>query len=346
MSSSVFWYGTACCRGIVWRVTVCCAVLGHVVVVAYGCVRLLLVVVLTLCVVVCGCGALWRVVFCVGSRWVPRVAPTFALLCCAMCRCVHVLGCVSRGVRFCVSRWGCFGVGFRLVALCVLACVAFWCAVLSRYVLVCGVGRWCVESGTVVRCCVLLFVGWLRCITRCVAHRCFAVGCGVVFRVVGFIVVCCDSALRGVVVLSCWLRYVAPLWCHVAPLGDVVWRGLSQFSHVFVVACSLWCFVVPRCVVEIGVVWCLGMCFVSVHGVVALLCGVVRWCEPCMCVRDTQRHVLLPCVGSRRVVPLVLRHVRRVLHSVMPFTSVGSPGRAIPLGMLAMDMGSRGCTGS
>jgi hypothetical protein len=111
---------------------------GHVVVLVYGCVRLLLVVVLTLCVVVCGCGAWWRVVFCVGSRWVPRVAPTFALLCCAVCRCVRVLGCVFRGVRFRVSRWGCFGVGFRLVALCVLACVALWCAVLSRCVLV----RW------------------------------------------------------------------------------------------------------------------------------------------------------------------------------------------------------------
>ena len=186
------------------------------------CVWLLLVVVLTLCVVVCGCSAWWRVVFCVGSRWVPPVAPTFALLCCAVCRCVRVLGCVFRGVRFRLSRWGCFGVGFCLVALCVLACVALWCAVLSRCVLVRWVGRWCVASGTVVRCCVLLFVGWLRCITRCVAHRCFAVGCGVVFRVVGFVVVCCVSVLRGLVVLSCWLRYVAPLWCHVAMLGDVV----------------------------------------------------------------------------------------------------------------------------
>ena len=224
--------------------------------------------------------------------------------------------------------------------------VALWCAVLSRCVVLRWVGRWCVESGTVVQCCVFLFVGWLRCITRCVAHRCFAVGCGVVFRVVGFVVRWCVSALRCVVFLSCWLRYVAPLWCHGAPLGDVVWRGLSRFSRVFVVECSLWCVVVPRCVVVIGVVWCLGTCFVSVHGVVVLLCGVVRWCEPCMCVRDTQRHVLLPCVGSRRVVPLVLCHVRRVLHSVMPFTSVGSAGRAIPFGMLAMDMGSRGCTGS
>ena len=35
-----------------------------------------------------------------------------------------------------------------------------------------------------------------------------------------------------------------------------------------------------------------------------------------------------------------------MLHSVMPFTSVGSAGRAIPFGMLAMDMESRGCTGS
>ena len=120
----------------------------------------------------------------------------------------------------------------------------------------------------------------------------------------------------------------------------------SWFSRVFVVACSLWCFHVPRCVVVIGVVWCFGMCFLPVHGVVAVLCGVVRLCEPCMCVRDTQRHVLLPCVGSRHVVPLVLSHARRVLHSVMPFTSVGSAGRAIPIGMLAMDMGLRGCTGS
>ena len=201
-------------------------------------------------------------------------------------------------------------------------------------------------SGTVARCCVLLFVGWLRCITRCVAHRCLAVGCGVVFRVVGFVVVCFVSALRGVVVLSCWLRHVAPLWCHVAPLGDVVWCGLSWFSRVSEVACSLWCCVVPCCVVVIGVVWCSGMCFVSLHGVVALLCGVVRLCESFMCVRDTQRHVLLPCVGSRCVVSFVLRHVRRVLHSVMPFTPVGSAGRAIPLGKMAMDMGLRGCTGS
>ena len=226
--------------------------------------------------------------------------------------------------------------GVRCVVVC---CVVALCFGALGLTLVCRVRYRCSVLCVVVcrlaglyntLCCAPLFCRWS----------------GVAFRAVGFVVVCCVSALCGVVVLSCWLRYVAPLWCHVALLGDVLWRGSSRFSRFFVVACSLWCFVVPRCVVVIGVVWCLGMCFVSVHGVVALLCGVVRWCEPCMCVRDTQHHVLLPCVGSRSVVPLVLRHVRRVLHSVMPFTSVGSAGRAIPLGMLAMDMGSRGCTSS
>ena len=188
----------------------CCSVLGHVVVAVHGCVWLSLAVVFTLCVVVCGCSASWRVVFCVGTRWVPRVASTFALFCCAVCRCVRVLGCLFCGVRFCVSRCGWFGVGFRYVVFCVVARAVLWRVVLSFCVLVRWVGRWCVASGIVLRCCTLLLVGFSRCIACSVAHRCLVVGCGLVFLVDGFAVVCYVSALHGVVV---FVLLVVPHCC-------------------------------------------------------------------------------------------------------------------------------------
>ena len=184
--------------------------LGHVVVSVYGSVWLSLAVVFTLCVVVCGCSASWRVVFFVGTRWVPQVASTFALFCCDVCRCVCVLGCVFRGVRFFVLRRGWFGVGFCYVVLCVVARVVSWRVVLSCCVLVRWVGRWCVASGIVLRCCASLIVGLLRCVACCVAQRCLVVGCGLVFLVVGFVVVCYVSALRGVVV---FVLLVVPHCC-------------------------------------------------------------------------------------------------------------------------------------
>ena len=147
-------------------------------------------------------------------------------------------------------------------------------------------------SGTVLRCCALLFDGLSRCIACCVAHRCLVVGCGLVLLVVGFVVVC--YVWRRVVLWFCFVG-CAPLMCNVASLGYVALCGLVWFSRGFVVACSLRCCYVPCSVVVSGVVWCSGMCCVSVLGFVALLCGVVRLCGSFVCVRDIQRYVMSCC---------------------------------------------------
>ena len=193
----------------------------------------------------------------------------------------------------CVSWCPFLRVASGLVWCRVSSCrVVSWPVVLSCCVLVRWVGIWCVASGIVLRLCALLLVGLSRCVACCLAHRCLVVGCGLVFLVVGFVGVCYVSALRGVV-----LRFVgcAPLLCHVGPLGYVVLCGLVWLSLGFVVACSWRCCVVPCCVVVSGVVWCWGMCGVSVRGLVALLCGVVRLCELFVCVRDIQRYVMSCC---------------------------------------------------
>ena len=87
-----------------------------------------------------------------------------------------------------------------LVVLCSIAlcCVVSCSVVLSCCVLVRWVGRWCVASGIVLQCCASFLVGLSRCRACCVAHRCLVVGCGLVFLVVGFVVVCYVPALRGV----------------------------------------------------------------------------------------------------------------------------------------------------
>ena len=130
-----------------WCVVACRVVLGCVVVVVCGCARLRFVEVFTFCGVVWGCSASWCVVFRAGTWWVQRVTSIVVLPCCAVFACVLVLCCVfccaalCRGVRFCVLRWGWFGVGFCLVVLCrVVAClVAFRCGALPCGLLRCVV---------------------------------------------------------------------------------------------------------------------------------------------------------------------------------------------------------------
>ena len=173
------------------------------------------------------------------------------------------------------------GVVFRVVVFhrvvvrflyCVLACVVSWRVVLSCCVLVRWVVRWCVASGIVLRCCALLLVGLSRCMACCVAYRCLVVGCGLVFLVVGLVVVCYVSALRGVVFLFCWLcPIVVP--CSSVGLCRVVWFGVAHpwFCGDVLVAslcCAMLC-CCGRCCAVLGYVLCLGTRFV------ALSCGVV-----------------------------------------------------------------------
>ena len=254
-----------------------CAVLGHVVVVVYGCVWLQLVVVFTLCVVVCGCSALWRVVFCVGTRWVPWVAPIFALLCCAVCRCVRVLGCVFRGVRFCVSRRGGFGVGFCRVVLCgvVARLMVFRCGLL-----LCGVSR-CVVRG--VRSCVLRW-------GRFVAGFCRVLFCGVVARPVAFRCItlpcgmlCCAVLLLlvpvGLVGLSVCGVVLRQGLCSLSVLSVVVWLLIDVLC--WYVRCVSLLRPAVSCFVSLcSTVWSYGSCIVSwrvlCRGV--LCCRVAFWC--------------------------------------------------------------------
>ena len=236
-------------------------------------------VVFTLCVVVWGCSASWCVVLRAGTCWVPRAAPIFALLCCAVCCCVRVLGCVLHGVRFCVLRRGWFGVGFRRVVLCgvVARLVAFRCG-LSLRGLSC-----CVVRG--VRCCVLRW-GWFGVrfrrvvfcgvVARLLAFRCVTLHCGVL---------CCDVLLLlfpvGLVELS---------FC-----GVVLWQwlwSLSLFSVVvwLIIGVLYWyvrCVSLLRRVVS---------CFVSLCSIVRSYGScIVLWrvlCRVVLCCR-----VVFPCVG-------------------------------------------------
>ena len=243
-----------CCRCVVWCVAACCDVLGHVVVVACGCVWLWFVVVFTLCVVVWGCSASWCVVFRAGTWWVPRVTSLLVRLCCAVCLCVLVLGCVLRGVRFCVLRWGWFGVGFRLVVLCgvVARLVAFRCGTLP-----CGL----------LRCVVLLLL--------------FPVGLvGLWFYAVVLWQFLWSFSLLSVVVwliigVLCW--YVSGAVLHVV----VFYREVVWFLY-FVVACVVsWRVMLLSCCASVR--WVVRWCAAS--GIVTrccvLLLGGLLFCVAC-----------------------------------------------------------------
>ena len=141
-----------CSRCVVWCGVARCVMLGRVVLVVCGCVRLRFVVVFRLCGVVWVRSASWCVVFRVGTWWVPRVTSIVVLLCCVLFHCVLVLRCAFRGarlwrgVRSCVLRRGWFDVGLCPVVLCgamscgVVAClVAFRCGVLPCGLLRCVV---------------------------------------------------------------------------------------------------------------------------------------------------------------------------------------------------------------
>ena len=172
-----------------------------------------------------GCGALFVVcgvtshshvamVRHVGWRWVVWRRVVVALR--RVAACAVVFRCVALGgVLWCRApavpcRVLCCVV--LLVVLCSIAlcCVVSCSVVLSCCVLVRWVGRWSIASGIVLRCCASLLVSLSRCIACCVAHRCLVVGCGLVFLVVRFVVVCYVSALRGVVV---FVLLVVPHCC-------------------------------------------------------------------------------------------------------------------------------------
>ena len=213
----------------------------------------------------------------VGTRWVPRVAPFFALLWCAVCPCVCVLGCVFRGVRFCVSHRGWFGVGFRRVVLCgvVAHLVVFRCGLLFPGVSCCvvrGVRRCVLRCGRFgVGFCRVVFCGV---VARPVAFRCVTLPCGVL---------CCDVLLLLVPVGLVGLSF-----CGVV-LRQWVWSP-SVFSVVVWFLIDVLCWYVRRvsllrrvvsCFVSLcSVVWSYGSCIVSwrvlCRGV--LCCCVVFWC--------------------------------------------------------------------
>ena len=206
--------------------------LGRVVVVVCGCVWLWFVVVLTLCEVVWGGSASWCVVFRAGTWWVPRVTSFFVLLCCGVCLCVLVLDCLFCGVRFCVLRWGLFGVGF--------------CLVVSRGVSACLVAFRCGTLACGVLCCVSLLL-------------LFLVGlvglsfCGVVLWQLLWSFPLLSVVVGLIIGVLC--RYVrcASLFCRVAPCYMLLCSILRSYGSCIVswrVLCHgvLCCGVVLRCV--------------------------------------------------------------------------------------------------
>ena len=152
---------------------------------------------------------------------------------------------------------------------CVLACcVVVLCFGALGCTLVCGIGH-C----HIVLCLVIWRFVALYSMLRCVmAYRCLVVFCGLVFLAVGLVVVCCVSALRGVVFLFCWLCSIG-VPCRSVGLRRVVWFSVAlPWSCggvlVAVLCCVLLC-CCERCCVVLGYVLCLGTRFV------ALSCGVV-----------------------------------------------------------------------
>ena len=124
----------------------------------------------------------------------------------------------------------------------------------------------------------------------------------------------------------------------------VVWCGCPVF---------LWwrarCGVVLCGVVLLRAVLCgVAVCVVSRYAFLFRCCVVLYGCvgRLCVFVHTALCHVLLPCVVQQLGMPLFHRHDRPLLLPVVPFTSVCSAGRGIPLGKLTMDMEVRGCTGS
>ena len=214
---------------------------------------------------VSSCPVMWRGGASCGVPFRP-VASWRVLLCCSRCPALCVaFASVWCWVLSCPVLWR--GGASCVVPLCH---VALWSA-LSSCVLVRWVGRWRVASGIVLRCCALLLVGLSRCIACCVAYRCLIVACGLVFLVIGLVVVCYVSALRGVVFLFCCL---CPI---VVPCSSV---GLCR-------------------VVRFGVAlpWFCG----------GVLVAVVCCAVPCCCERScvVLRYVL--CLGTRLCCVLVLR---------------------------------------
>ena len=200
------------------------------------------------------------------------------LLCCTVSLCVVVLCCVSRGVWFCVLRWGWLGVGRCLVVLCgvVVCLVAFHCVVLPccllrcvvslllilvcfdgflscsvvlwlflwPFPLLCGSSLACLVGTLVVwHCCVV----WRRvmccCVVLCSIVRSYG-SCIVSWRYAWCVVVSCLGVLGCTLV--CGVGY-----CHMV-LCVVTWW--------FLVFCSMLCCVmVYRClVVCVWVVYLVG----------------------------------------------------------------------------------------
>ena len=144
---------------------------------------------------------------------------------------------------------------------CVVACcVVALCFGALGCTLVCGIGH----CHTVMCVVTWRFVALYSMLRSVMAYRCLVVCCGLIFLVVGLVVVCCVSALRGVVFLFCWL---CPI---VVPCSSV---GLCRvvLSRGFVVACPLWCCVVLCCVV-VSVLCGVAVCVVSRY---AVCCVVV-----------------------------------------------------------------------
>ena len=224
-------------------------------------------VVFTLCSVVWGRSALWSVVFRVGTCWVPRVTSIVVLLCCAMFPGVLVLcrafcgAALCRGVRFCVLRWGWFGVGLCLGVLCgavscgVVAClVAFRCGAL-----LCGL----------LRCVVLLLLILVSCE--------WFLFCGVVvvlwhglwpfLLLCGFLMACSVGTLVARHCCVVWRRVTC--CCVLSPcrMVLVLCRGVMR--------------VVLSCRVVVRWVVCLCVAFGIVTRCCVLLLGGVLHCVAC-----------------------------------------------------------------
>ena len=152
---------------------------------------------------------------------------------------------------------------------CVVACcVVVLCFGALGCMLVCGVKR-CHTVLCVVTWRFVALYSTLRCV---MAYRCLVVCCGLVFLVVGLVIACCVSALRGVVFLFCGLCSIgvpcsSVRLCLVVLFGEALpWLCGGVLVTVLccvVLCCCEWC-----CVV-LGYVLCLGSRFV------VLSCGVV-----------------------------------------------------------------------